>query len=175
MDITIVAAIAQNGAIGRRNGLPWQYIKEDMRHFRDVTLGKTCVIGRRTLDSIGRYLPGRKIICVSSQPRLDLPGVTWAANPLIALDYARYQAMEDNLDEIMIIGGRSLYEQLFRYATKAYITWVHEEPEADVFWQPDFTHWQEIGSQCYQRCTITTLCRTKVESEQMLRIPLELR
>ncbi|MGB7255079.1 MAG: dihydrofolate reductase, partial [Xanthobacteraceae bacterium] len=79
MDIVLVAAVAENGVIGRGNALPWR-LKSDMAHFRSLTMGKPVVMGRKTYLSIGKPLKGRTTIVVSRDPAFAAPGVLVAPN-----------------------------------------------------------------------------------------------
>lgn len=131
--ITLIAAIGRNNEIGFKNQLLWN-IPEDMKHFKSYTLGKVVIMGSNTFMSIGKPLPGRKNIVVSSQP---LMGV------MVAKDIEGALSIEHCYDELVIIGGASIYRQTIDLASKLIITHVDKEFEADVFFpQIDLTKWK---------------------------------
>ena len=135
MKIGLIVAVADNGVIGRDNGLPWR-LPEDLRHFKRVTLGKPIIMGRRTFESIGRPLPGRQNIIVSRETRESGVGVHWVESPLRALEVARTFDPE----EAMVIGGELIYRELLPLADRLYITRVHAELEGDAF----FPHYEPL-------------------------------
>src|SRR5690554_5076863 len=102
MQISLIAAVAANGVIGRDNGLPWR-IPADLRHFKTLTLGKPIVMGRRTFASIGRPLPGRLNIVLTRGAAIE--GVVTAASPVEAEAAAR----GTGATELMVIGGEQIY------------------------------------------------------------------
>ncbi len=104
MDIVLVAAIAENGIIGRGNTLPWR-LKSDMQHFRALTMGKPVVMGRKTFLSIGKPLAGRTTIVVSRDHAFAAPGIVVAASLDAALAIARGDALRRNADAIIVAGG----------------------------------------------------------------------
>ena len=104
MRTCIVVAMARNRVIGRGNGLPW-HLPEDLRHFRQLTIGKPVIMGRRTFESIGKPLPGRTNIVVSrSVDFLPPDAVLRAADVTTALSIAKTVAERDEVDECMVIG-----------------------------------------------------------------------
>lgn len=142
--IALIAAMADNRVIGRDGALPWR-IPADLKYFKAKTMGKPVVMGRRTYDSIGKPLPGRPNIVVTSRGG-DFPaGVDVALNIDAALDIARQRAREIGADEIMIIGGAALYEALLPHADRIYLTEVHEAVEGDTYFPAfDRSAWREI-------------------------------
>src|SRR5580692_11943085 len=102
--ITLVAALAENGVIGRDGTLPWR-LKSDMVHFRALTMGKPVVMGRKTYLSIGKPLPGRTTIVVSRDPAFAAPGIVVASSLDAALAVARGDALRRNVDTIVVAGG----------------------------------------------------------------------
>ncbi len=131
MDIILVAAIAENGVIGRGNALPWR-LKSDMAHFRAVTMGKPVVMGRKTYLSIGRPLKGRTTIVVSRDPNFTVPGAVVAPGLDAAMTAARGDALRRNADAIVIAGGGEIYAQIMERATRLAITQVHMRAEGDA-------------------------------------------
>jgi dihydrofolate reductase len=131
MDIIIVAAVAENGVIGRGNALPWR-LKSDMAHFRAVTMGKPVVLGRKTYQSIGKPLPGRTTIAISRDPSFSAPGIVTAPSLDAALTMARGDALRRSADAIIIAGGADIYAQALPRATRLVITEVHKPVEGDA-------------------------------------------
>ena len=123
--VSIVAAVADNGAIGKDNSLLW-HISEDMKFFRELTVGGTVIMGRKTYESIGRPLPRRRNIVISRQMQ-PVPGIE--VFPSIE------EAVKAAADEkCFIIGGGEVYRQAMPSAGKLYITRVHVSPDdADTF------------------------------------------
>jgi dihydrofolate reductase len=129
--ILIVAAIAENGVIGRGNALPWR-IKSDLKHFRALTLDKPVIIGRKTYLSIGKPLGGRTNIVVSRHPNFAAPGIVVAQNFDAALAAARGDALRRGTDIIIVAGGADIYAQAMRFAARLAITRVHKNVEGDA-------------------------------------------
>jgi dihydrofolate reductase len=131
MNILLVAAIAQNGVIGRGNALPWR-LKSDMQHFRALTMGKPVVMGRKTFLSIGRPLKGRTTIVVSRDRGFTAPGIVVAPSLDAALATARGDALRRNADAIVVAGGADIYAQAIPLATRLAITHVHKRIDGDA-------------------------------------------
>ncbi len=141
MRISLIAALAENRVIGRENGLPWR-IPGDLRRFRDITMGKAVIMGRRTFESIGKPLPGRHNIVVSR----DLAFAPQNVEVARALDAALRAAEGWGDDEAMVIGGASLYEQALPRADRLYLTEVHAEVDGDtLFPDVDPAEWEELS------------------------------
>src|ERR1700759_593139 len=131
MKIVLVAAIAENGIIGRGNTLPWR-LKSDMQHFRSLTMGKPVVMGRKTYLSIGKPLPGRTTIVVSRDPAFAAPGIVVAPSLDAALAAARGDALRRNVDTIVVAGGAEIYAQTLPLATQLAMTHVHKRVDGDA-------------------------------------------
>jgi dihydrofolate reductase len=132
MDIVVVAAVAENGVIGRGNALPWR-LKSDMVHFRNLTMNKPVVMGRKTYLSIGKPLKGRTTIVVSRDPAFAAPGVVVAPNLETALTAARGDALRRGADAIIVAGGADIYIQALPVAARLAITEVHKRVEGDAY------------------------------------------
>lgn len=139
MEKCIIAAVADNGAIGKGNALLW-HIADDMRYFRKTTSGHAVIMGRRTFESIGRPLPKRRNIVLSGT-------MAPAEDVLVAGSLDEAFALAEGDDACFIIGGAEVYRQAMPLADKLYITEVHVTPtDADVFfpavpsaiWKEDF-------------------------------------
>jgi dihydrofolate reductase len=127
--ISLVAAVASNRVIGRGGRLPWR-LPDDLRHFRATTLGKPVIMGRRTFESIGKPLPGRRNVIVTRDPAFSVEGCCVAHDLDVALDLA------GAAPEIVVIGGASLYLDFLPRAERIYLTEVHAEVDGDAFF-PD--------------------------------------
>ena len=142
--IALIVAMADNRVIGRGGGLPWR-IPADLKYFKAKTMGKPIVMGRRTFESIGKPLPGRPNIVVTRGAATYPAGVDVAGDVDAALDIAQQRAGETGADEIMIIGGATLYEELLPRADRLYLTRIHEAVDGDTFF-PEFDKraWREV-------------------------------
>jgi dihydrofolate reductase len=132
MNLALIAAVAENGVIGRDNGLPWR-LKSDLAHFRAVTMGKPVVMGRKTFLSIGRPLPGRTTIVVSRDRAFAAPGVVVAPSLEAGLSVARGDALRRGADCIFVVGGAELYAQAMPLAERLHITYVHRAVDGDTY------------------------------------------
>jgi dihydrofolate reductase len=145
MDIVLVAAVAENGVIGSKGGLPWR-LKSDMQHFRALTMGKPVLMGRRTWASIGKPLRGRTNIVVTRDPSFSAAGAVVAASLPSALKVARGDALRRHADAIAVIGGGDIYAQLMPLAARLEITRVHARPAGDALFPPiDEAMWCETA------------------------------
>ncbi len=128
MRISIIVAMDANGVIGRDNALPWR-LPEDLKRFKQLTMGHALVMGRRTFESIGRPLPGRKNIVVTRRRDFHPVGAVVAHS----LDEALAAA---NGDEVFIAGGGEVYRQALPLADRMYVTAVEGTHEGDTFFPP---------------------------------------
>jgi dihydrofolate reductase len=131
MNILLVAAVAENGVIGRGNALPWR-LKSDMQHFRALTMGKPVVMGRKTYLSIGKPLKGRTTIVISRDRNFTAPGIVVAPSLDAALAAARGDALRRNADTIIVAGGADIYAQAMPLATRLAVTHVHKRVDGDA-------------------------------------------
>jgi len=136
--IAIVVAMAENRVIGRDNRLPW-HLPADLRHFKQVTVGKPVLMGRKTYESIGRPLPERTNIVVTRDRSYEAPGCVVVHSINSALEAA------GGHEEVMVIGGTDFYWQLLPKADRIYLTLVHAKFEGDaLFPELDEHEWREI-------------------------------
>jgi dihydrofolate reductase len=136
MSIILIAAVGQNGVIGRDNDLPWR-IREDLQRFKQLTLGHTLVMGRKTYDSIGRPLPGRRTVVVTRQPDWSADGVAVAHSLDEALQYD---------GTLYVAGGGDIYRQALAHASHLELTEVDQSPDGDVtFPSLHPAHWTETA------------------------------
>jgi dihydrofolate reductase len=124
----LIVAASTNDVIGHRGQLPWR-LPDDLRRFRALTMGKPVVMGRKTYESIGRPLPGRRNIVVSNRER-TIDGCAVAGSPDEALTLA---ADDGGAEEVMIIGGESIYRGLLPRADRIHMTRVHTRIDGDAF------------------------------------------
>ncbi|GGA97638.1 dihydrofolate reductase [Brucella endophytica] len=143
--ISLVVAIAQNGVIGRDNGLPWR-LSTDMKRFKAITMGKPVIMGRKTWESIGRPLPGRVNIVVTRDATFSPEGAEMAHSVESALELARARAAEAGVDEICVIGGGEIYRQSLPLADRLHVTEVVGEVEGDTtFPVIDPATWRKVS------------------------------
>lgn len=147
IELVVVAAVAENGVIGRGNEMPWR-LKSDLKRFRALTWGRPVVMGRKTLLSIGKPLPGRTNIVVSRSPDFTRAGVVMAPSVETALALARADAARRGAGEMMVIGGAEIYRLLMPEADRLEITHVHAAPEGDAFFPDiDASVWRLAGEE----------------------------
>lgn len=149
--LSFVVARARNGVIGRDGGLPWR-LRSDLQRFKALTIGKPCVMGRATWESLPlRPLPGRLNVVVTRDEGYEAKGALVCTDLEEALDIAREQATEDGVDEVCVIGGAVLFEALLPRARVLHITEVQAEPDGDVRFPPfDEDAWVEVFSERHE-------------------------
>ncbi|NMH64880.1 type 3 dihydrofolate reductase [Shewanella salipaludis] len=133
MRIAMIAAMAKNRVIGKENQMPW-HLPEDLRHFKQLTLGKPVVMGRKTFESIGRPLPGRHNIVISRQADYAPEGVTRVAS------FEEAKTAAGPCEELVVIGGGQLYAAILDQAEVLYLTEIELEVDGDTHfpaWDPD--------------------------------------
>jgi len=142
--ISLIVAMARNRVIGRDGALPW-HLPEDLRHFRELTMGKPIVMGRLTHESIGRPLPGRDNIVVSRNREWSVPGCEVVGSLDAALERAALLAGADG--EVMIIGGARIYAAALPRAERIYLTRVEDDIDGDTrFPELDTGVWQAVST-----------------------------
>ena len=142
-------AVSENLVIGKNNDLPW-YLPEDLKHFKEITLGKTVVMGRKTFESIlGRLkkpLPQRKTVVISRQENFQVPEGVLVFK---SLDDAFTALVQEDL---YVIGGAEIYKQALPFAKKLYITEVKGEYEGDAFFpQINFSEWKKVEEEKHEQ------------------------
>lgn len=141
--VILVAAVAENGVIGRGNAMPWR-LKADLQHFRALTMAKPVIMGRKTYLSIGKPLAGRTTIVVSRDRTFAAPGILVAPSLDAAFDAARGDALRRSADSIVVAGGAEIYTQALPRADRLEITHVRASPDGDaVFPAIDGKIWRE--------------------------------
>lgn len=146
MKCALIVAMSQNRTIGIDNKLPW-YLPGDLKYFKQVTMGKPIIMGRKTFDSIGKPLPGRPNIVVTRQSDYQAPeGVIVVNSVPAALDKAEDLCFINDQDEVMVIGGAEIYTQAMNHCARLYITHVHSQVEGDAhFPEVEWADWQEVA------------------------------
>lgn len=130
--VSAIAAMSQNLVIGKDNKLLW-HIPEDFRHFKRTTMGKPVIMGRKTYESLGKPLPGRANIVITSKPDEIEGDVTTVATVMEALEKAKQIATETNADEVFVIGGGQIYEAAMPFTDRIYLTVINQDYEGDTF------------------------------------------
>lgn len=140
-DISLILAMADNGVIGNKGGIPWR-LPEDMRHFKSLTLGKPNIMGRKTWESLPKKpLPGRTNIIVTRDRNYRAEGATVVAT----IDEALGRAKAENPEEIMIIGGAEIYRASLPRATRIHLTEIHADIKGDTTFKFDRNGWAEVA------------------------------
>ena len=134
--IVLLAAIADNGVIGRDNQLIW-HLGSDLKRFKALTMGCPLLMGRKTFVSIGRPLPGRETVVLTRDPQFSVPAVHVAHDLPQALALCEDLAVSMQAPHVAVIGGGDVYAQTLPLATRLYLTHVHAQPEGDA-WFPRF-------------------------------------
>ncbi|MEC6908637.1 type 3 dihydrofolate reductase [Photobacterium piscicola] len=142
MKISMIAAMAHQRIIGKDNSMPW-HLPADFAWFKRCTLGKPIVMGRKTFESIGRPLPGRLNIVISRNPDFNAEGIT------VVGDMAAAQLAAANAEEMMIIGGGSIYQAYLPCVDRLYLTFIDADLDGDTQFPEWGEHWHTVESQHY--------------------------
>ncbi|WP_375616508.1 dihydrofolate reductase [Bartonella sp. AP58NXGY] len=132
ISICFIAAVAENGVIGREGAMPW-HLSTDLQRFKALTLGKPIIMGRKTWDSLGRPLPGRTNIVVTRDCTFNAEGAVVAHSLSQACSLATSVASQNDVKEIFIIGGGEIFQQGLPMADKIFLTEVLASIEGDSF------------------------------------------
>ena len=141
MHVSLIAALDRAHAIGRDKTLPW-HLPDDLRRFKALTLGKPLLMGRKTAESLGRALPGRRNLVLTRNGQVPFAGMQAVAT----VDEALAKALPDG-DELCVIGGGDVFAMLLPLATRMHLTWVDALVEdADVYFPRfDGSAWREVA------------------------------
>ena len=143
MKISIIVAVAgKKRVIGTKGGMPW-YIPEELKRFKEITMGHPIIMGRKTFESIGKALPGRTNIVITRDPSFAKEGIVVTHSLEKALRLAS-DALGN--DEVFVIGGGEIYNQAISLADKLYLTYIDKEVEGDVFF-PDYSEFKKVVSE----------------------------
>ncbi len=148
MILSAIVAAAEDNAIGKHKGLPW-YLPEDLKFFKRTTLGKPVLMGRKTYESLGKPLPGRLNIVISSQKDLNLPEGVLLYD---SLESGIERVQQEDCDEGFIIGGGKIFEEAMPLLDRLYMTRVHTTvPDADTFFPDiDHSHWKLVWEEKHE-------------------------
>ena len=139
--LSMIVATANNRVIGKDNDMPW-HLPADLSYFKKVTLGKPVIMGRKTFESIGRPLPGRRNIVISRDASYSAEGIDTVTSVEQAL------AMVNDVEEIMVIGGGAIYNHCLQAATRLYITHIDADIDGDTqFPNYDMEEWVKVSSE----------------------------
>jgi dihydrofolate reductase len=145
MKVSLIVAAAENGVIGRNNKLPWR-LSADLRRFKELTMGHAIIMGRKTFESIGRPLRGRRMIVITRQPNYQPHG----AEAVRSLQDALAAAAESGDDEAFVIGGAEIFRSAVGRAGHLHLTRVHAAVDGDAFFaMPESTNWRLTSSESH--------------------------
>lgn len=158
MIISLVAAMSKNRVIGINNKLPW-HIPAELQNFKQITMGKPMIMGRRTFDSIGRrLLPGRKTIILTRD--IDLIGEGFS----VAHSIHDALAAAGDVDEVMVIGGAGIFNEFMPLAQRIYLSVIAQEYTGDTFFpELDLDNWKLVAEQQHPEFTVQTYERKATE------------
>jgi dihydrofolate reductase len=140
--ISLIYATSENHVIGKGQDLPWHQ-STDLKRYKKLTLGHPIIMGRRTLESMGRPLPGRQNIVLTRNLDFEHEGVEVAHT----LEEAIHKAESD---DVFVIGGAKVFEAALPIANKIYATRIRAVVDGDVFFDPDLSHWLEESAEVYR-------------------------
>jgi len=139
--ISLIVAMDEKRGIGKNNQLPWR-LSDDLKRFKALTMGHHIIMGRKTYESIARLLPGRTMVIVTRNPEYDVVGALVTNSLPMALEIAE----KSNESEVFIVGGAEIFAETLPLADRIYLTLVHSNVDADVFF-PEFDHDDWIGKE----------------------------
>ncbi|MFY9658701.1 MAG: dihydrofolate reductase [Methylocystis sp.] len=149
--IVAIVAVARNGVIGAKGGLPWR-VSGDLKRFKALTMGKPLILGRRTFEALPRPLPGRELVVVTRDPGFSAPGAHVAESPEAALTLAQGVAQGSGAGEICIGGGAEIYRALLGATDRIELTEIDLAPDGDAFLPLfDPRDWRETARQPAER------------------------
>lgn len=145
MKISIIAAVSQNGVIGKNGKIPWK-LPPDIKRFRKLTMGHTIIMGRKTFESIGHPLKKRKNIVLSQNRKLKIRGCLVFDSLTKAFDFAFFKKEK----EVFVIGGENVYKDALPFAKKIYLTLIKKDYKGDTFFPSlDEKEWKKTYSKSY--------------------------
>lgn len=152
--ISLVAAMSKNRVIGLNNSMPW-HIPEELKYFKEITMGKPIIMGRKTFDAIGRrLLPGRQTIVISRDKELSGNGF------IVVHSVSEALAAAGAVPEVMIVGGAGIYAEFMPLAQRLYLSFISQEYDGDAFFpEYDETKWQIVAEQTQNKFTAKILER----------------
>ena len=162
MPFSIIAAIGSNGVIGRKNQLPW-HLPNDMHRFKNTTIGHTVVMGRKTYESIGHALVRRRNVVITKDLKFAAPNIEVLTNLDAVLE------LDNNGDEVMVIGGGVIYDLMLEFTSTLYLTHIHAHFEGDQFFPAvDFGDWTEMFRQFHEKDSVNSFSHTFVTMKRVI-------
>lgn len=147
MRVSFIVAKAENNVIGINNKLPW-HLKDDLQNFKKITMGHHILMGRKTFESIGKPLPGRMSLVVSSEPKANQDSVFWFNSIFRAIK----QAERSGESELFIIGGEKVFKSALSLCDRIYLTEVHGDVKGDTYFpQLSVKNWKNISEQKFEK------------------------
>lgn len=145
MRISIIVAFDRNRLIGQNNALPW-HLPADLQHFKKLTMGHHMVMGRKTFESIGKPLPGRTSVVVTTDPMWVYPGCISAPSLPLAIEAC------EGATEVFLIGGARIFKEGMQYAHRIFVTRIDHEFEGDT-WFPEIDEnvWKEVNQEHHRK------------------------
>jgi dihydrofolate reductase len=141
MRVSLIVAKSENNVIGKNNELPW-HLKDDLQNFKKLTMGHHILMGRKTFESIGKVLPGRMSLVISSEPRANSENVFWFSSIFRAIK----QAERNGETELFIIGGEKIYKYALSLIDRIYLTEVKATVEGNVYFpQLSLKNWKKVS------------------------------
>lgn len=142
MVLSLLLAASENNVIGKDNQLPW-HLPNDLKYFKNLTWGMPILMGRKTFESIGRALPGRKSVVITRNTDWKQENVEVVHSVEEAINYAKAQ----DVKEIFVIGGAEIFNTSFDTADRIYMTRIHQQVEGDAYFPPiDETKWKRVSA-----------------------------
>ena len=148
MILSCIAAVAENGVIGKGNEIPWR-LSEDLKRFKKLTVGHAIIMGRKTFESIGRPLPHRTSIVITRNVGFQAPGAVVVHSLDEAIRHAkRTRQLAEGPPEAFVIGGEAIFREALPSCARLYLTRVHAEADGDVrFPEIDSAHWESLSEE----------------------------
>jgi dihydrofolate reductase len=147
MRISFIVAKSENNVIGINNTLPW-HLKADLQNFKKITMGHHMLMGRKTYESIGRPLPGRRSLVVSSEARANQESLFWFTSIFRAIK----QAERAGESELFIIGGEKIFKASLALCDRIYLTEVKGDVKGDVYFpQLSMKNWKKVSEQHFAK------------------------
>ena len=145
--LSIIVAVGNNNVIGFKNKMPW-HIPEDLKYFKEKTMGKTVIMGRKTLESIGKPLSGRKNVVVTK----DKDYLPIFSNVEIVHDFSEIMPYIDDENENFIIGGAEIYKRFLPFSKYLYITRIYKDFEGNKYFEEINDEWVLVSKSSLRRC-----------------------
>ncbi|MDI1228747.1 MAG: dihydrofolate reductase [bacterium] len=142
--VALIAAVAENGVMGKGDWLPWE-IKSEFQYFKKTTLGHPIIFGRKTLETLGGPLPKRENIVVTRDQNYTAEGAVVKHTLEAAITHGKATAERDGMEQVFVGGGAEIYALALPHADRLYLTEIHLKPEGDTVFPPfDRSEWDEV-------------------------------